>query len=113
MSSMINLSVLRSNDTLINLAVTYQLDTDWVPLPLSGITPIFILKATQTSADGTGITYAVGSGLTITSSRLGEMQVAIPGTALATPGVMWYRCDLTSVNGTNTALYGNIYILAA
>jgi len=114
MSSMINLSVLQNNDAKINLYVTYQPENLWIPLPLTGITPSFVLKASQTATDASGTTYTVGNGLTILSSRLGQIQASIPKTSLATAGSMWYRLDLTSAaNGDQTAIYGNLYILAA
>ena len=122
MSLMVNLSALENNDTTFILQITYNnspVNTPFfgtqTPFNLTGYTPKLYVKATSSTPDGSATLYQVGSGLTVTSTPLGQITWVLPHTAtqVQTPGTYWWRLDLVDGSGNiGTALYGNLYILA-
>lgn len=108
------LSVLRGNDGIFALTLTYKLMPNATPLPLNitGMTLTAYVKASSTAADGSATTYTVSNGgLIITNTVLGYVTLGIPASANSTAGTFWWRID--AFNGTNaTAMYGYYYVLA-
>jgi len=109
MAMMTNLSAYENNDTPFPLQVTLGN----YPLNLSGYTPKVTVKANSLATDASGITYTVGSGVTITNSQLGQLTFTLPHSAASTAGNLWWRLDVTDSSGNvSTSMYGNLYILA-
>jgi heme/copper-type cytochrome/quinol oxidase subunit 1 len=70
-------------------------------------------KATAQSPDSGAIVYQVGSGITIVSSLLGQLNLIIPRANVPTPGTQWWRLDLVDGSGgVATALYGPMTVKA-
>jgi hypothetical protein len=111
MTTMINLSTYQGNDTKILISVTQAPVSNVIPLNLAGLTLRFILKASQTATDASGTTYLAGTGVTVVNAALGQLSVAIPGSALSAAGALWWRLDIVTAGLTATALYGNLNIL--
>lgn len=98
---------------LTNNDATYKLNVmlNQKPLNLAGYTIKAYLKATAATPDASAITYTVGSGITVTNSVLGQLTLTIPHTNLTTPGVQWWRLDLTDGSGlVSSVFYGPLTI---
>ena len=64
-----NLGVEQNNDVTFTLNLT----SNGQPFNPTGYTLSLVLKASATALDSSGTTFAVGSGLTVTSAALGQV----------------------------------------
>jgi hypothetical protein len=109
MAMMTNLTAYQGNDTPFPLQVTLGA----YPLNITGYTPKIVIKANSLATDASGTTYLTGSGLTVTSTKLGQLTFTLPHSAATTAGTFWWRLDVTDGSGNvTTSMYGNLYILA-
>lgn len=98
-----------NNDLLFTFSLTYNS----LPLNLTGYTVTVVVKPSQVSADAAGVTYSIGSGLTMISALAGRFTLAIPRASTATPGATWYRVDVSNGSGLYSALCGSLTLVAA
>lgn len=104
------LAAIQNNDANFYVNITLN----GTALDLTSYTPKVVLKATQQSADVSGTTFTIGSGLTWVAQKLGKLKLTIPHASLATAGTLWWRLDLVDGNGAIfTALYGPVTVKAA
>jgi len=84
------------------------------PLDITNLVPTFYLKATRTSADGSGTSFTTGSGITVVSAPLGKISVAIPRANFTVAGQKWYHIDVknNALDLINTVQFGNLAVLA-
>jgi hypothetical protein len=108
-----DLSGIVGNDLAFNLVLPSLADNT-VPANLTGCTVNFIVKASQTALDSTGVTYSSpASGVVIGLPLLGQIAVAIPHFSNLVAGTFWYRADIVSSGSVYSALYGSFFIAAA
>ena len=107
MSFQVNRSGVVNNQLTFNCQLLYN----GTYLSLTGLTLLAVVKATRTALDSSGISYASGTGLTITNAALGEFTWVIPAANNVVAGSFWYRID--AINGAAqpvTALFGLLTI---
>lgn len=110
MSTRSDIAGVVGDDLTFNFALTYNGSV----VNLNSYTPKVVVKASANAADGTGTTYTVGSGITLTNAVRGRFTLAIPHSATSSAGTAWYRCYLTDPSGNvSTAMLGNLVLLAA
>ena len=99
-----------NNDSVYAVQVTYN----GSPLNLTGYTLKAYLKASRLTPDSEAVLFQSGSGITITSAALGELNLDIPHADLPSPTFQWYRIDVIDSSGNiTTAIYGNLSVLPA
>ena len=99
--------VIQSNQAVLSGQVS---DVNGRPLPLTGLTLSFVLKASETATDASGSTFTP----TITSAARGEWSLTIPGSDFATAGTLWYRLDVVDGSSNHiTAALGSVSVKAA
>jgi hypothetical protein len=109
MSLYMPLMALVNNDSTFK----FSLKLNGAILPLTGYTPKIYQKATAATSDASAVVYQVGTGITIVSSALGQLNWTIPHANVLTPGTQWWRLDLIDGTGAiSTALYGPLIIKA-
>ena len=96
-----------------DLLVTFRLTLNDLTLNLAGYTVTAIVKPTASSADSAGVTYSVGSGITILASYAGVFQLAIPRASLTVTGASWYRVDVSNGAVLASAICGVLNLSAA
>lgn len=109
MSAWQDLAVEQNNDVTFTLDLTYN----GAPFNPTGYTLTLYLKASETTPDGSAVTFTVGSGLTIVSAPLGHIQWALPHSNTGTAGNQWWRID--AVDGSThrtTLMMGNLNVQA-
>lgn len=107
MSLYFPLFALQNNDTAYYFDVTFN----GKPLNLTAYTVKAYQKASASAADGTGITYLVGSGLTVTNAALGQVKFVIPHANVPTQGTYWWRLDIIDTNSAvYTVFYGTLTV---
>lgn len=110
MSLYFQLFALQNNDTAYYLDVTFN----GKPLDLTPYTIRAYQKASATVSDGSGITYQVGSGITVINMALGKLKLVVPHANATTPGTQWWRLDIIDSGGAvYTVFYGTLTIKAA
>jgi hypothetical protein len=112
MSLRFDLSGVAGNDLEFEFALTYN----GIPLNLSGYMLAVYLKASATTPDALASVFGSGTGLTITDASVAQFTWAIPraDTALAAPGSLWYRVDVTDPDSNvATAMFGALNLAAA
>ena len=109
MSVQIPLLALQNNDTAYYFKITFN----GAILDLTPYTVKAYQKASQTALDSSGITYQVGSGITVTSAPLGQVKLIVPHANVTAPGVQWWHLDLIDVaSSVFTVFYGPFTIKA-
>jgi hypothetical protein len=99
-----------NNDIYLYLALTYN----GAALNLTGYTLKAVLKATRNTPDSEGITFAIGTGLTVTSTAGGLVTWDIPHADLPDASGLWYRVDVIDASAeVFTSLFGNFTVLPA
>jgi hypothetical protein len=105
-----NLAVEQNNDVLFTLNLT---GANGAPFDLTGYTPTLYLKATETTADASAITFTTSTGLTVVSTKLGKVTWALPHADTATPSTQWWRIDVVDGSSNrSTLMVGNFTIQA-
>jgi len=104
-----NLVAIAGNDLKYHVSVTLNAER----LDLTLYTPIAVLKASATSADASGVTFTIGSGLTYTFETAGQFDWVIPHADTVPSSVMWYRIDIDNGSTLVTAVYGTLTLIAA
>jgi hypothetical protein len=88
-----------------------------IPLNVSCYILSVVLKASMTTEDALGTTYAEGTGLTVTSAADGQFTWDLPAAdtaAFSAPGALWYRVDVTGSESVPApAMYGALWLAAA
>jgi hypothetical protein len=105
-----DLSVIENNDVVFNLNLAYN----GVPFDFTNYTLSLVLKASPTATDASGITFTVGSGLTVVAAKLGKVNWSLLHANTGTPGQRWWRID--AVDGSSdrtTFIFGNFFVMAA
>lgn len=99
-----------SGTTTGNLTYDVSLSYQGEPLDLSTVTTVNAhIKPTATSADSSGKTYTVGSGLTVTNSAGGQLTWTIPAGDVGSNA--WYRVDVVDLSSNpNPVAYGRLII---
>lgn len=104
-----DLTVDQNNDVTFSLSLTFG----QAPFDATGYTLSLILKPSETAADNTGTTFTVGNGLTVVSTKLGEVTWDLPHASTATPGQQWWRIDAVDGGGDRTTLmFGHLNVMA-
>lgn len=110
MSAWQNLNVIENNDVTFTLNLTYN----GAAFNPTGYTLSLVLKASQTATDGSGITFTVGSGLTVVNAALGIVTWVLPHADTGTPSTQWWRIDAVDASSNRTTLImGNLTVEAA
>lgn len=106
MSAWQDLGVEQNNDVTFTLDLTYN----GAPFNPTGSTLTLYLKASQTTADGSAVTFTVANGgLTIVSATLGVVTWKLPHANTGTPGTQWWHIDAVDGSGNRTTLMqGNL-----
>lgn len=103
------LLALQNNDSAFYFNITFNGN----PLPLAPYTVKAYQKASSSASDASGITYTVGSGLTIINAPLGQVKLIIPHGNVTTAGIQWWHLDLIDASaGVYTVFYGPLTIKA-
>lgn len=100
MSAWQNLSAEQNNDITFTLNLTYN----GAPFSTTGYTLTVYLKATETTADGSAVTFTSGAGLTIVNAALGIVTWKLPHANTTTPGNQWWRIDAVDGSSNRTTL---------
>lgn len=110
MSLQLNRSGVVNNQLTFNCQLLYSEE----PQSLVGLTLLAVVKASKTATDGSGTSYAEGTGLTVTTAGLGKFTWVIPAANNTVAGTFWYRID--AINGASapvTSMFGTLTILPA
>lgn len=100
--------IYRGNDVTLAFSVTDA--TTNLPLDLTGCTASFVRKASRfvSDSDASAKTYTG----TITDALNGRVSVLLPASDNGTPGIVWWRFDISSSSSTRTALIGPLDVFA-
>lgn len=98
-----------NNDLTFTVSLTYNKK----PLDLTGYTVSVIVKPSQISTDAQGVTYTVGSGLTMISAVSGRFKLVIPRSATVSAGNQWFRVDISNGSSVSTAMVGTLTLMSA
>jgi hypothetical protein len=108
------LEMLQNNDMVVTLNITdpsVTVNNIPQPLDLTGSTVRFVRKATEYTpdTDPSAVTY---EGTIDSPATAGKVEFAIPDTDNATPGITWWRVDVTKTGSTRTVNYGPLEVKA-
>jgi hypothetical protein len=109
MSLQLPLTALQNNDNTYYFNATFNGD----PLDLTPYAPRVVVKATQTTTDGSATIYNIGGGLSYVTQTLGRLKFVLPHAATTTAGIQWWRLDIVDGGGfVSTVFYGPLTIKA-
>lgn len=105
-----DLTVIENNDVVFSLTLTFNN----APFNPTNYVLSLVLKPSETSADNTGVTFTVGSGLSIVNAALGQVNWTLPHANTGTPGQQWWRIDAVDASSNRTTLmFGHLTVMAA
>jgi hypothetical protein len=87
--------------------------TDGKPMDLTAVSEIeFYIKASRDTDDAAAVVLTkTDNDITVDNPATnGSGVVTIPGNAIATPGVRWYRLDVIFSGARRTVKFGNLVI---